>query len=168
MDWPSTAFYKELMDYYPDARIILTVRDPDSWYGSTSETIYAIYTTMPGWLRRLPPLATGFEMIRATIWQGQFQGRFDDPEAAKAIFLKHVEDVKTTVPPHRLLVYHVREGWGPLCEFLGVPVPGNKPFPHVNERAEMKRDLVILRLLGKLPFVILAAVLAWLGISLLL
>jgi len=165
VDWPSTAYYKELMEYYPDAKVILTVRDPDSWYSSTSETIYALYASIPGWLKRLPPVATGFAMIRTTIWQGQLHGRFEDPEAARKIFLKHMEDVKANVPSHRLLVYHVQEGWGPLCEFLSVPEPKNKPFPHVNERAEMKRALVVLRLLGKLPHVILAVGLLWLGIS---
>ena len=69
--------------------------------------------------------------------------------------------------PGRLLVFHVREGWGPLCEFLGVPVPDDKPFPHLNERAAMKRFLLVLRLVGKLPYILAAIGLAWLGASIL-
>ena len=106
-------------------------------------------------------------MIRTIIWQGQLQGRFEDPHAARAIFRQHVEDVKATVPPERLLVFHVREGWGPLCEFLGVPVPEDRPFPHVNERAAMKRFLLVLRLVRILPYVLVAVGLAWLGAALL-
>ena len=106
-------------------------------------------------------------MIQAIIWEGQLQGRFEDPQAAKAIFRQHVNDVKATVPPGRLLVFHVREGWGPLCEFLGVPVPDDKPFPHLNERAAMKRFLLVLRLVGKLPYILAAIGLAWLGASIL-
>ena len=167
VDWPSTAYYRELMEHYPDAKVVLTVRDPDSWYRSARETIYAVYDSMPGWLKRLPPMATGTEMVQAIIWQGQLQGRFEDPDAAKAIFRQHVDDVKATVPPERLLVYHVREGWGPLCEFLGVPAPEDRPFPHVNERAAMKRLLLVLRLMGTLPYLLIAVGLAWLGATLL-
>lgn len=168
VDWPSTAYYRELMEHYPNARVVLTVRDPDSWYRSVSETIYAVHRTVPGWLKRLPPLAPGSRMIRAVIWQGQLQGRFEDPQAAREIFRQHLDDVKRTVPPERLLVYHVGEGWGPLCRFLDVPVPENMPFPHVNERASMKRFLFVLRLLVKLPYILAAAGLAWLGASVLI
>lgn len=162
VDWPSTAYYRELMEHYPNAKIVLTVRDPDSWYRSTSETIYAVHKTIPVWLKRLPPLATGARMIKATIWDGQLQGRFEDPEAARAVFRQHIENVRATVPPARLLVFHVREGWGPLCKFLGVPVPENMPFPHVNERARMKRFLLVLRLVRRLPYILAAGGLAWL------
>lgn len=163
VDWPSTAYYKELMEHYPSAKVVLTVRDPDSWYQSTRETIYAAHNSLPGWLKLLPPVKTGTAMIETTIWQGQLQGRFEHPRAAKAIFRQHLDDTKATVPPERLLVYHVREGWGPLCEFLGVPVPGNLPFPHVNERASMKRAVLIMRLVGKLPYLLAGVGLAWLA-----
>ena len=163
VDWPSTAYYRELAEHYPDAKVVLSVRDPDAWYRSTRETIYAVHNTMPGWVKRLPPVAPGAAMIKAIIWQGQLQGRFEDPEAAKAIFRQHVEDVRANVPPDRLLVFHVREGWGPLCGFLGAPVPQDRPFPHVNERAGMKRFLLVLRVVGKLPWILAAVGLTWLG-----
>ena len=168
VDWPSTGYYKELMEHYPDARVVLTVRDPDRWYESTRETIYAVHVSMPGWLKRLPPMSIGSAMIRTIIWDGQFQGRFEDPQAARAIFEQHIEDVTAAVPPERLLVFRVSEGWGPLCEFLNVPIPQDRPFPHVNERSAMNRFLLVLRLVRKLPYILAAAGLAWLVFGLLL
>ena len=163
VDWPSTAYYKELMAHYPDAKVLLTVRDPDAWYQSAAETIFAVDRHIPGWLRWLPQVATVTEMVRAVIWLGELQGRFEDPPAAKEIFRRHLEEVKATVAPERLLVFHVAEGWEPLCEFLGVPVPQDRPFPHVNERASMKRFMRVLWIVGKLPYFLVAAGLIWLA-----
>ena len=163
VDWPSTAYYKELMAHYPDAKVVLTVRDPDAWRQSAAETIFAVDRHIPRWLRWIPQVATVTEMVHAVIWQGELQGRFEDPYAAKAIFRRHLEGVKATVAPERLLVFHVAEGWEPLCEFLGVSVPEDRPFPHVNERATMKRFLRVLWIIGKLPHVLVAAGLIWLA-----
>jgi hypothetical protein len=54
------------------------------------------------------------------------------------VFERHIDEVKAAIPPERLLVLDVAEGWGPLCAFLGVPVP-DEPFPRVNEREEWHR-----------------------------
>jgi hypothetical protein len=62
-------------------------------------------------------------------------GRFEDAEATRKVFEKQIEDVKAIVPQQRLMVFGVHEGWGPLCEFLGVPVPEKTSFPHENKRA---------------------------------
>jgi hypothetical protein len=56
-------------------------------------------------------------------------------------FHRHNEDVKASVPPDRLLVYEVSQGWGPLCEFLGVPVP-DTAFPQVNSTEEFQARMV--------------------------
>ncbi len=74
-------------------------------------------------------------MINTIIWEGTFGGNFEDRQHAIAIFNQHIEAVKQRVPPDRLLVYNVKEGWEPLCAFLGVEVPVGKPFPHLNERS---------------------------------
>jgi hypothetical protein len=76
--------------------------------------------------------------------EGTFEGRFDDKRHAIEVFNRHNEEVKRRVPKERLLVYEVKEGWGPLCEFLGVEEP-DKPFPHVNEAAEIQRLILMLR-----------------------
>jgi hypothetical protein len=75
-------------------------------------------------------------MINALIWEGTFDGKFEDKDYAIAVFLRHIEEVKRLVPAEKLLVYDVKEGWGPLCTFLGVEVPVDTPFPHLNDRVE--------------------------------
>ena len=168
VDWPSTAYYRELMEHYPDAKVILTARDAESWYRSASETIYAVSRALPAWFQWIRPLAANSEMVEATIWQGEFGGRFEDSQAAREVFRKHVEDVKASVPAERLLVFNVRDGWEPLCEFLGVPVPEDRPFPHVNDSSVIKRAIRIIRIAGMVPYVLLAAGVLWSGIGFLL
>jgi hypothetical protein len=73
-------------------------------------------------------------MINTLVWQGTFNGNFEDKADAIAIFNQHIENVKKRVPPDKLLVYNVKQGWEPLCTFLGIQVPPDKPFPHLNER----------------------------------
>jgi hypothetical protein len=163
LDYPQAHFYKEMMAGFPEAKVILTVRDADRWYESTLETIYQ-GSALPAWLTRLLPPYRGFErMVRETVWQRIFHGRFEDRQYAISVFNAHIAEVKATVPPDKLLVFDVKQGWEPLCTFLGVPVPP-RPFPHVNERRLMKGAL----LLGKLlPVGFLLVILAWLTVILL-
>jgi len=145
IDWPSCTYYRELMDVYPDAKVVLNVRDPASWYESVRTTIYTLTTTAPSYLTRLaPPVGAVVNVGEATVWEGTFKSRFLDKAYATAIFRAHIEDVKRVVPPERLLVFSVKEGWEPLCQFLGVPVP-KEPFPHLNDRAEMQARIRVLR-----------------------
>jgi hypothetical protein len=76
------------------------------------------------------------------VWEGTFDGRFGDRAYAMEVFERHNEAVRRRVPPERLLVFDVREGWAPLCGFLGVEAP-DRPFPRLNEARKMR-----LRLLG--------------------
>jgi hypothetical protein len=140
VDWPGCTFYKEFMQIYPDAKVLLTVRDPEKWYESTQSTIYhrTVRTNAP-FSRRLlrllrPDILKTVRMINTLIWEGTFNDNFTDKPYAIEIFNQHIEEVKKVVPPERLLVYNVKEGWEPLCAFLGVEVPRNKPFPHLNDR----------------------------------
>jgi hypothetical protein len=72
-------------------------------------------------------------MINTLIWQGTFGGAFEDKQRAISTFERHIQEVKDRVPGERLLVYDVKEGWEPLCRFLHVAVPADKPFPHLND-----------------------------------
>lgn len=142
VDWPTCAFYAELIERYPDARVVLTVRDPAAWYESARTTIYAIAQEFPRWLNRLiPPLGTVWEMVDAVVWDGTFQGRFHDSAHAQRVFRQHQAAVEAAVPSERLLVYDVSEGWGPLCRFLDRPVPTGVPFPRCNEAKVMQRQV---------------------------
>lgn len=141
VDWPACTFYKELMETYPDAKVLLTVRDPEKWYESAQSTIYPPLNRKPflyfKFLLKLlfPKMFPPLRMVNALIWDGTFQGRFTDKGHAIEVFNQHIEEVKKCVPPERLLIYNVKEGWEPLCTFFGVEVPQDKPFPHLNDRA---------------------------------
>lgn len=127
VDYPGCKFWRELADYYPDAKVLHTVRDPDDWFDSTQATIFA-----PGGPSRAPPpaLAPFFQMLLA-----DFAGRLDDRAFMTDYFRHHTEEVRRTIPSERLLIYHAGDGWGPLCAFLGTPVP-DAPYPRVNSRDE--------------------------------
>jgi hypothetical protein len=131
VDWPGVAFWRQLVDYYPHAKVLLTVRDPQSWYESTREGIYRATPIRP----EDPVGARRRELVQRVVWDGDFGGRFEDPEHAMAVFTEHNDAVRREVPADRLLEFDVRQGWGPLCDFLGVPVP-DKPFPRTNDRQE--------------------------------
>jgi hypothetical protein len=216
VDWPSSSFYEELMQVYPEAKIVLTVRDPEQWYESTINTIYPLFfrimsrlplhfylllrmtdLAIPGKaIRRIffrkgrivdavagsgtiidqfknyniDALEQHFEekvkhfplrlyiplkmekiailgkamkrrfyrrggMLDVLVWNGIFKGQFEDKAYAIRVFEQHIEEVKKRVSAEKLLVYDVKDGWEPLCTFLGVNVPEGKSFPHLNGRA---------------------------------
>lgn len=149
VDWPTCSFYKELMQEYPDAKILLNVRDPEKWYDSMYETIWAIQTAFPAWF---PGIVR--KIHDEIIWNGNLQGAFASREETIRVYKDWIEEVKRSVPAERLLVYEVTEGWKPLCDFLGVPVP-EKPFPHINERKSFLRVIRLLKVLNWLvPLVV--------------
>lgn len=136
VDWPGCTFYPQLIEHYPQAKVILTVRDPQAWYASVAATIYPVMRRFPlnelG--RRLPLVGEIPKMLDCVVWQGTFAGRFEDRTRATAIFEAHNRQVIERVAPERLLVYDIRSGWEPLCAFLGRPAPEGVPFPHTNDR----------------------------------
>lgn len=137
VDWPVAHFWRELVAAYPDAKVILTTRDPWPWYSSARETIYPL-SRIPGPVTELlvPVLRNLRRVTDLTIWQGTFGGRFEDAEHAIDVYQRHHREVVAALPPDRLLVFDVRDGWKPLCDFLGVPPPEGTAFPHANERRE--------------------------------
>ena len=139
VDFPASLFYRELLAHYPEAKVVHTVRDPERWYSSTAETIYRAASNFPAWVPKLiPPLGRFTDMQERLIWQDLFNGRFADRDYAIEVFNQYTEDVRQHVPPEKLLIFQVKEGWEPLCAFLDVPVP-DAPFPHVNDRETMLR-----------------------------
>jgi hypothetical protein len=150
VDWPACTFYEELMERHPDAKVILSIRDPERWYESVRNTIYELGVVIP----RHPIYRIGYKLVSIfvfrgsgnvdlageIIWQGTFDGRFEDKVHAIEVFERHNAEVQRRVPRDRLLVYDVKSGWGPLCEFLGVQEP-EEPFPRTNDAAEMRRNI---------------------------
>ncbi|NOT43352.1 MAG: hypothetical protein HOP14_01970 [Acidobacteria bacterium] len=130
VDWPGAHAWRELVQAYPEARVVLTVRPEDAWWNSFSKTIGRFCNearTMP-----LPPHVQ--DMVAAFITlvgEGTFAGQWNDRDVALAAYRRRIEKVRGAVPAERLLVYDVAQGWEPLCRFLGVAVP-DTAFPHRN------------------------------------
>jgi hypothetical protein len=143
VDWPGCAFWEQLLETWPDAKVILTVRDPEAWYASCTNSIYDAYlTARRGELRppeeRVDPSPEVLTVINDLIWNGSFHGRFADKDYAIAQFHRHNEAVRRRVPSDRLLEWSAPEGWEPLCAFLGVDAPAT-PFPHLNDTAAFRQ-----------------------------
>jgi hypothetical protein len=156
VDFPACSYYYELAQYYPDAKVILTVRSPESWHKSASETIYQFNKLMPSWLRLIVPWCNHIYLSKdRKVWEGKFGGRFEDIDHATLVFNQHIAEVKRLIPSERLLVMEVSEGWQPLCDFLGVDIP-NEPFPYVNDAKSFKTVTTLLKLARALPWALAA------------
>lgn len=138
-DWPSCHFWRELALRFPAAKVILTARDPEKWFSSFSETILKALSAPPPQGDADPVMAAIGEMGNLIVREKTFAGNFDKAHVLK-IYTDHIETVKRTIPPERLLVYEVGQGWEPLCKFLGVPVPATD-FPRTNSREEFVSHL---------------------------
>lgn len=142
VDWPGGYFYRELAEAYPEAKVLLSVREPESWERSFRDTIWAM-----SYGRELMPLLAHaraeidpafrsyLAFVERMFWgpQGSFKEGYAEPSQLIEQMIRHTEEVKATIPPERLLVWEVGEGWGPLCGFLGVEEPAGE-FPHANDR----------------------------------
>jgi len=131
VDWPTAGFSRELAAAFPEAKFLLTVRSPDSWAASFSQTIYPFITERERLRKEVLPW---IDMAAGVIHKTGFPDGLD-VAGLKDAFIAHNEAVKAMIPAKRLLVYEVKQGWGPLCEFLGAPVP-DEPFPRSNDRSE--------------------------------
>jgi len=123
VDFPACAVYEELMEAYPEAKVLLTVRDPERAYDRVRETIFEL-TTDPD----SPFPAALREVFDELVWTRVFGGEFEDRTHALDVYRRWAEEVQGRVPADRLLVYDVHEGWEPLCRFLGRDVPAES-FP---------------------------------------
>lgn len=140
VDWPACTFWREIWAAFPEAKVLLSVRDPEAWYASCAKSIHASAQAaakgeLEGGSVEVSPEA--MKMINRLIWDGTFKGRFDDKDFAIGVCQAHNEDVRAKVPADRLLVYDVKQGWEPLCEFLDVPVPDG-PMPHLNDATSFR------------------------------
>ena len=130
VDHPGCAYWRELMDHYPDAKVLHTVRDPDKWFDITQATIFA--PDSPAQAQLQGPMKTFFAQVL-----GWFGGDIHDRDFMVDFFRRHTEAVVAGVPKDRLLVFDVAEGWAPLCRFLDVPIPGT-PYPRENSTAQFQ------------------------------
>ncbi len=142
VDNPGCCVWSELIAAYPDAKVLLTLhpRGAEAWYESTIDTIYF---TENVWQFKVLELLTPFgrkfgDMSRKLIWGRTLNGVMGDKAKAVARYNAYVGEVKAAVPPDKLLIFKVTDGWEPLCAFLGVAKP-NRDFPNLNDRASIKK-----------------------------
>jgi Sulfotransferase domain len=131
VDWPTAGFFRELYEAYPSAKFVLTVRSRESWAESFSHTIYRLLAQRD---QAPPELREWLEMASDVVVRTGFPPGLDGAALMEA-FEAHNDAVRDTIPAKQLLVYQVKDGWEPLCAFLGVPVPAD-PFPRTNDRSE--------------------------------
>lgn len=129
VDWPGARYWRELAACYPDAKVILTVRDADAWFDSVQATI-AKFLAGRGTYEDAHMNGVA-RMAHQLIVEGVFDGRMFERAYATALFKAHIAEVQASIPATRLLTFDVRQGWEPLCAFLNVPVPGIS-FPRLN------------------------------------
>ncbi|KAI8098789.1 P-loop containing nucleoside triphosphate hydrolase protein [Halteromyces radiatus] len=130
VDFPTAVFYKELSKKYPEAKFILTIRSPESWYESMKKTVFKQITHV---------LQGHKEAVRRMLKYIMLDGVMDedgipkteDKEYMYRLFNEHNERVKQTIPADRLLIMNLGDGWEPLCQFLDKPIP-DEPYPHTN------------------------------------
>jgi hypothetical protein len=124
VDFPGAAFWRELSGVFPEALVVLSTRPAGDWYRSAASTIF-----------QLDSESSPF----SDVWRERFgfRDRFDDAEAMIAAYERHNASVRSSVPPNRLLEWTVADGWAPLCNRLGLPVPDD-PFPRTNTTAEFR------------------------------
>ena len=134
VDWPASYFWRELAAFYPQAKVILTVRDAARWFNSIDNTLFRFMRS---------PVTPDDEaarrqivMARDIVQKRTFDDRIDDRDHVIDTFERHTRAVQAALPAERLLTYDVAQGWEPLCAFLGVPVP-DQPFPCVNAQQEL-------------------------------
>jgi hypothetical protein len=137
-DFPICLYYRELIAAFPDARVVLTVREPMAWVAS----VRALYEDAFLVRSRRPENQSGrgriwVDTVRTLVWDRM--GDMSDDASLARIYQDHIQAVQEAVDPDRLLVFEVTEGWRPLCSFLDVRVP-DAAFPHVNDRASLRKD----------------------------
>jgi len=157
VDHPTTDFVPELMAAFPEATVILSVRDsPAVWWKSYSDTIKRI---QPAWngvlLYSLPPAHTFWRVGQGVDTCLEREYGTVGPE----VYELHNKRMMEIVPKEKMLVFNVKEGWEPLCTFLGVQVP-KVPFPRVNDTKDMRRKFFIMRSVAATAWVLELGLLA--------
>jgi hypothetical protein len=144
VDWPGASRWREMCDAFPDAAVLLNVREFEGWYASVANTIRAAKLSPPGSLaqdaNRPPPNPALWGVIDALVWEGDFQGRFEDKAWVREMYEAHIAEIQATIPDRRLTVWRLGEDeWEPLAAMLGVEAP-DEPFPRLHDTAEFRAE----------------------------
>ncbi len=133
-DWPGARYWRELARHFPEAKVILSVRDPDAWFDSVQATITPFFaargTHASAHLNALAEM--GYQTIAVQV----FDDRLSERGHATRVFRRHIAEVQAEIAADRLLTIDPRDDWQPLCDFLGVEVP-DMPFPRINSSKQL-------------------------------
>ena len=141
VDGPCAIYYRQIVEAFPEAKVMLTVRDAERWYQSTYDTLYQFSLNGGGGPSGTHSMRSRVHRLTSTmVWNGLFGGRFSEKDYAIEAFRSHNQEVIDAVGPENLLVYDVKDGWEPLCAFLGVDVP-SEDFPRVNDTESMRERI---------------------------
>ena len=135
VDWPVAGFWRDLSAHYPQAKLVLSDRDPQAWHASVMQTIYKSITADPPINNEQRQVHRA--MVRELILERTFDGRLDDTRHAIDVYERHNAEVRQAFGDDKLLVHRSSDGWEPLCAFLGCAVP-DEPYPHRNTRSEFE------------------------------
>lgn len=133
VDWPGGSFWPELSAANPDALVLLSTRDPDLWFTSCSNTIF-------GGMRLMVEGGDEWMAALLRLFKERFSDQVEDRDAMVAAYERHNAAVRAAIPKERLLDWTPSDGWEPICERLGLPVP-SEPFPVTNTTSEFREML---------------------------
>jgi hypothetical protein len=145
VDWPSCNFWRQQLQVFPEAKVILTRRDPEQWYSSVMHTIWL--SSEQGRMDLADAEMTELvehegrdriKMVYELIWDGVFGLRMEDKKHVMQCFERHNQSVINSVPAEQLLVIEPGDGWSPLCEFLEVEVP-DAEYPRINSKGDFQK-----------------------------
>ncbi|MBS1518083.1 MAG: sulfotransferase family protein [Bacteroidetes bacterium] len=159
VDYPGARYFENLAEYYPDAKLIHTYRNPDEWYDSAVETIFMAKNLSPGKILKFGLRFPFSKEVRRRFRVFTYNRMLMDREFGKDLtdkkkvierFKRHTDNVIKKIHPDRLLIFKASEGWDPLCRFLNVPVP-DVEFPLSNDRKEFLNRIEVIGSGGSLP-----------------
>lgn len=179
LDMPTAALMPELIAAYPEAKVIIAMRDPDAWFTSVQRSVgkeHEKLNVLNPYIRQIlmwfDPFYFGrfFPLARALEFGPFGPDGFNDPKRCKEVYVQMYEEVRRIVPKDRLLEFRLKEGWEPMCKFLGKEIPSG-PFPHINESSEFDERTELIarhamirgskRLLTLFAFIAVAWVFVW-------
>lgn len=132
LDWPSMAYWQDIYQAFPDALVLLSMRSPEAWWQSISQTVLLSAPTAA-------TARTAWDKLVVELFEHHFVGRHPTKSQAIAAYNAHNKAVRLAVPPNKLLEWSPKDGWLPLCRALGQPVP-DKSFPHLNASTDYRRN----------------------------
>ena len=162
-DSPFGQLVAELVELYPDAIVICTIREPEAWAKSmgnlVSTSVQSLLRIILWWVPCARHFPEWVEVLNAGIWGELYFRPGEGRSYDRRTWDRHVSYLKRVVPEEKLFFCDVRDGWEPLCKALKINVPDAVEFPRINDGAAMDAFASKLIVRGLLRWAIAAALL---------